>query len=66
MWSGGRTQGTEPDDLYLELVGRLAALDELLPRLEKGECEASAGRAPEVSIRELVQRRSRTDILGPC
>ena len=60
MWSGGRTQGTEPDDLYLELVGRLAALDELLPRLEKGECEASAGRAPEVSIRELVQRRSRT------
>ena len=60
MWSGGRTQGTEPDDLYLELVGRLAALDELLPRLEKGECEASCGRAPEVSIRELVQRRSRT------
>jgi hypothetical protein len=60
MWSGGRTQGTEPDDLYLELVERLEALDELLPRLEKGECEASSGRAPEVSIRELVQRRSRT------
>ena len=46
--------------MYLELVERLAALDELLPRLEKGECEASSGRAPEVSIRELVQRRSRT------
>ena len=49
MWSGGRTQGTEPDDLYLELVGRLAALDELLPRLEKGECEASAGRVQGVA-----------------
>ena len=60
MWAGGRAQGVEPDELHGELVGRLAALDELLPRLEKSECEAQCGRSPEVSIRELVQRRSRT------
>ena len=39
LWSGGRS-AIEPDVLQASLSERLGSLDDLLPRLAKGECEA--------------------------
>ena len=56
MWAG-RAAGTAPEVLQASLEMQLSALDTLVDRLaEKEGCT----RAAEVSMRELVQRRSRT------